>query len=145
MSGGEFRLFDTLDHVDRFPRTILRAEFTAYAHLFINDDNSVHADVAMFCRILGARDLVKTIHGTKLDAHFTTCAPFRMYNCDNSRFFFLLDRRYCGGCGLLRRCSLDIAHVRCVGGVSRSGLAVSSEVNIAKHACFVKKKSDIHS
>jgi|SRR3990170_2720354 len=76
-------LLNSLHHVNRFPRTILRAKLASNADFFVDYDYSVYAYVAVFFGILGAGDLIKTIHRTKFDANLASGASFRMNDGNN--------------------------------------------------------------
>ena len=79
-----------LHHIDCVPGAVLRAELTPNANFFIDNDYSVDAHVAVLIRILGAGDLVQTIHGAEFNANFASGTSFGMNNGNDRRLLFLL-------------------------------------------------------
>ena len=135
------QLFLPLDHIDCFPRAVLRTQLAPYAHFLINHHNTVYTDVPVLFRIFRPGNFIQAIDRTKLNAYLASCASFRMDDRNERRFLFLLfdgDWR-CLGClnGLLRRSG----HSLSVMAANRWVLRGISYANITKLQGIVKKKS----
>jgi hypothetical protein len=82
-------------HVDRFPRTVFRAQLAANTDLFIDNDNTVDGDVAVLVRIFGTGDFIQAIDGAELDAYLASGTAFGMDDRDERRLLlFARGRRH---------------------------------------------------